>query len=60
MDLFDSRLVAAEAVVQAFGLVFGLGDIEARDLLAPVYGWFTKELDRTDLTEAKALLDVLS
>jgi predicted ATPase len=32
---------------------------EARDLLAPVYGWFTEGLDTPDLKEAKALLDEL-
>ena len=30
---------------------------EARDLLAPVYGWFTEGFDTADLKEAKALLD---
>jgi predicted ATPase len=29
---------------------------EARDLLAPVYGWFTEGFDTADLKEAKALL----
>jgi predicted ATPase len=33
---------------------------EARDLLAPVYGWFTEGFDTIDLKEAKALLDELS
>jgi predicted ATPase len=33
---------------------------EARDLLAPVYGWFTEGFDTPDLKEAKALLDQLS
>jgi predicted ATPase len=33
---------------------------EARDLLAPVYGWFTEGFDTLDLTEAKALLDGLA
>ena len=33
---------------------------EARDLLAPVYGWFTEGLDTADLKEAKALLDELA
>src|SRR4051812_529420 len=28
---------------------------EARDLLAPVYGWFTEGFDTPDLKEAKAL-----
>ena len=32
---------------------------EARDLLAPVYGWFTEGFDTLDLKEAKALLDAL-
>ena len=30
-----------------------------RDLLAPVYGWFTEGFDTLDLKEAKALLDAL-
>jgi class 3 adenylate cyclase/tetratricopeptide (TPR) repeat protein len=33
--------------------------IAARDLLAPVYGWFTEGGDTADLQEAKALLDQL-
>jgi predicted ATPase len=32
---------------------------QARELLAPVYGWFTEGFDARDLMEAKALLDVL-
>jgi predicted ATPase len=32
---------------------------EARDLLAPVYGWFTEGFDTADLKEARALLDDL-
>jgi class 3 adenylate cyclase/predicted ATPase len=32
---------------------------EARDLLAPVYGWFTEGFDTLDLKEAKILLDTL-
>ena len=32
----------------------------ARDLLAPVYGWFTEGFDTLDLREARALLDELS
>ena len=31
----------------------------ARDLLAPVYGWFTEGFDTLDLRDAKALLDDL-
>jgi class 3 adenylate cyclase/predicted ATPase len=33
---------------------------EARDLLAPVYGWFTEGFDTLDLKEAKALLNELA
>jgi predicted ATPase len=33
---------------------------EARDLLAPVYGWFTEGFETLDLKEAKALLDELA
>ena len=32
---------------------------EARELLAPVYGWFTEGFDTSDLKDAKALLDEL-
>jgi predicted ATPase len=33
---------------------------QARELLAPVYGWFTEGFDTRDLKEAKALLEQLS
>jgi predicted ATPase len=33
---------------------------EARDLLAPIYGWFTEGFDTIDLKQAKALLDELA
>jgi predicted ATPase len=32
---------------------------EARELLAPIYAWFTEGFDTADLTEAKALLEGL-
>jgi predicted ATPase len=32
----------------------------ARDLLAPVYDWFTEGFDTADLKDAKALLDQLT
>jgi predicted ATPase len=32
---------------------------QARELLAPVCGWFTEGFDTFDLREAKALLDEL-
>jgi predicted ATPase len=31
----------------------------ARDLLAPIYGWFTEGFDTADLQEAKVLLEEL-
>jgi predicted ATPase len=33
---------------------------EARELLVPVYGWFTEGLDTVDLQQAKALLAELA
>ena len=33
---------------------------EARELLSPVYGWFTEGFDTRDLKDAKVLLDELS
>ena len=33
---------------------------EARELLAPIYGWFTEGFDTRDLKEAKKLLDELA
>ena len=32
----------------------------ARDLLSPIYGWFTEGFDTLDLKEAKSLLDTLA
>jgi hypothetical protein len=33
---------------------------EARDLLAPIYGWFTEGFDTLDLKQAKASLEELT
>jgi predicted ATPase len=33
--------------------------VDARDLLAPVYGWFAEGFDTADLKEAKAVLEQL-
>jgi predicted ATPase len=33
---------------------------EARELVVPVYGWFTEGFDTRDLKEAKALLEELA
>jgi hypothetical protein len=41
-------------------LLVGRGQREAaRQLLAPIYGWFTEGFDTKDLKEAKALLEIL-
>ena len=34
--------------------------VEARDLLAPIYDWFTEGFDTADLKMARALLDELA
>jgi predicted ATPase len=34
--------------------------VEAYELLAPIYGWFTEGFDTTDLQEAQALLEELA
>src|SRR6266446_2225559 len=33
---------------------------EARDLLGPIYGWFTEGFDTADLQDARALLEALA
>ncbi len=33
---------------------------QARELLAPIYGWFTEGFDTRDLKEAKALMEQLT
>jgi predicted ATPase len=56
--------IALEAVMRAatsLGRLWGEQGrrVEARDLLAPVYGWFSEGFDTADLKEAKTLLDEL-
>ena len=34
--------------------------VEAYEVLAPIYGWFTEGFDTADLQEAKALLEALT
>jgi predicted ATPase len=46
--MYDSYVSSGSAVA-----------VEARELLAPVYGWFTEGFDTLDLKEAKSLLDEL-
>ena len=60
--------VAAYGTVDEANAVIGLARLwsdlgrrtPARDLLAPVYGWFKEGFDTADLVEAKALLEQLS
>jgi predicted ATPase len=33
---------------------------QARELLAPIYGWFTEGFDTRDLKETKSLLEELA
>ena len=35
-------------------------EMEARELLAPIYDWFTEGFETLDLKDAKALLDELN
>ena len=44
-------------------LVYGSADrpeVDARAMLAEIYGWFTEGFDTADLKDAKALLDDMS
>ena len=51
----------ASALAIARRLWRGQGKVQqARELLAPVYGWFTEGFDTCDLKEAKALLEELA
>jgi len=56
----DSKLLELRAVTSLARLRRDQGRRgEARDLLAPVYGWFTEGFDTADLKDAKALLNEL-
>jgi class 3 adenylate cyclase len=54
-DLIGSGEVQERGIVGELWRDRGKRD-EARELLAPVYGWFTEGFDTLDLKEAKALL----
>ncbi len=64
LELAPSRSAKSLELRAATSLARLLGEqgkgAEARDLLAPVYGWFTEGFDTADLKEAKALLDELA
>jgi predicted ATPase len=53
------ELRTAMSMARLWGATRASG-MEARDLLAPVYGWFTEGFDTRDLKEAKALLEELA
>jgi len=56
----EAKLWELRAAVSLAQLRRGQGRrAEARELLAPVYGWFTEGFGTADLKEAKALLDSL-
>jgi predicted ATPase len=56
-----TRGFALRAAVSLAGLLRTQGRrAAARDLLAPVYGWFTEGFDTQDLKEAKALIAELA
>ncbi len=56
-----AKSLELRAAMSLAGLWAGRGERQrSRDLLAPVYGWFTEGFDTPDLKEAKALLDELS
>ena len=57
----SARSFELRAAIELARLWQGQGKTgEARDLLAPLYGWFTEGLDTGDLKAAKALLDDLA
>jgi class 3 adenylate cyclase/predicted ATPase len=56
----DTKFWELRATISLARLWDGQGKrVEARDLLAPIYNWFTEGLDTPVLKEAKALLDEL-
>jgi predicted ATPase len=56
----DARMWELRAARDLARLLRDQGRVaEARDLLAPVYGWFTEGFDLPDLRDARALLDAL-
>jgi predicted ATPase len=57
----DARSLELQAAISLARAWSGRGKrTEARDVLAPVYGWFTEGLDTPDLKEAEALLEELA
>ena len=63
MQMVEAQIRPAAAVRAAVSLARVWDEqgrhSEARELLAPIYGWFTEGFDTPDLEDAKALLDEL-
>ena len=57
-DILSHPIFALRPASPASGIP--IKTTEARDFLAPVYGWFTEGFDTPDQNDAKALLDQLS
>ena len=56
-----ARLLELRAALSLARLWRSQGKVsEARELLAPVYGWFTEGFDTRDLKEAKEMLEDLA
>ena len=57
----EARLLELRAAMSLARLWRDQGKVQqARELLAPVYGWFNEGFDTRDLKEAKALLEELA
>ena len=56
-DRPDRRIIT---LFQANNAEAGLANKHTRELLAPVYNWFTEGFDTRDLKVAKAMLDELA
>ncbi len=60
-DHQGAKSLGLRAAMSLARLWAGRGERQrARDLLAPIYGWFTEGFETPDLKEGKALLDELS
>ena len=56
----DARAFELRAATSLAKVWADRGDgTRARDLLAPIYAWFTEGFETTDLQDARALLDAL-
>ena len=56
----EAKSIESRAATSLARLWQGQGKTaEARELLGPVYNWFTEGFDTADLKDAKALLDAL-